>query len=79
MMFSRKEVRPPVLVDDPQIHKRVQSLTADQLMMWFETGVAGVGELVDSVLRHNAPEDEVTKSLESLLIMWREIQSRGLS
>jgi hypothetical protein len=77
-MFSRKPQRPPVLVDDPQIHKRVQSLPTDQLTLWFENAMAGLGELVDSVLRHGAPEDEVTKSLEALLIMWREIQSRDI-
>jgi hypothetical protein len=77
-MFSRKPQRPPVLVDDPHIHKRVQSLPTDQLTLWFENAMAGLGELVDSVLRHGAPEDEVTKSLEALLIMWREIQSRDI-
>jgi hypothetical protein len=73
-MFRKS--RPPVVVDDAQIQKRVQSLPTDQLVLWFENTVAGIGELVDAVVRHHAPADEVTKSLESMLVMWREYQSR---
>jgi hypothetical protein len=73
-MFRKS--RSSVNVDNPQMQKRIQSLTTDQLVLWFENTVAGVGELVDAVVRHGAPADEVTKSLESMLVMWREYQSR---
>lgn len=77
-MITWKKERPkPVLVNDPQIHKRVQTLPTDQLIFWFENAVSGIGELVDAVVHHNAPDDEVTKSLEAMLVMWREIQSRS--
>lgn len=76
-MRLRKEKRLPVIVNDEAMHKRVKSLPNDQLVMWFETGVAGIGELVDAVVHHGAPDDEVTKTLESLLVMWREIVARG--
>jgi hypothetical protein len=74
-MFRKRREVP--IVDDPQMSKRAASLPSDQLIMWFEIGVAGIGELVDSVLHHDAPDEEVTKSLEALLVMWREVQRRG--
>lgn len=72
-MFKK---RPPVTVDDTHMQKRIQSLPTDQLILWFENTTAGVGELVDAVVRHGAPHQEVTRSLESMLLMWREIQAR---
>jgi hypothetical protein len=77
-MFSRKQ-RPEVVISDPKIYKRVQSIPTDQLIMWFDNCIAGIGELVDSVVRHGAPEEEVTVSLETLLVMWKEIQARGIA
>lgn len=77
-MFSRQK-RPEVVISDPKIYKRVQSIPTDQLIMWFDNCIDGIGELVDSVIRHGAPEAEVTVSLETLLVMWREIQARGIA
>jgi hypothetical protein len=73
-----RKAREVPIVDDPQMHKRAATLADEQLVLWFENAVSGIGELVDSVVRHGAPDQEVTKTLEAMLVMWRELQSRGL-